>query len=607
MPELWRTADIQRNPLADGTERVVSRYHGATVRIRRNEADLLESCRSYLSLERHASNWVRGQELASVQGLLGSGPKWLRRLVGRAVNAPAPEKRVRPIIKTLETLARAGLMVRRSSFVEECSAVSKGPPPSPIETIGLTTRNRPEALERALRSYAENAQAHGRNVRFVIVDDARAEGEEQPNRELATRFRSELGVEIRYLGGRERRDFCDKLCEISGVEREIVEFCLFGDALAGVTTGAARNTLLLANTGNPYILVDDDSVCLVAATPGREQDLAISSSNHPTEFWYYRNRDETFAQAPFEEVDFLGLHESLLGWEVGPKASEQELDLTRATPEFERLLRTSAVRVRGTMAGILGDSGVSSSAYLFHGKSSRERLLVSEEFYRQAVSSRQVLRAVSKTTVARALSCMAGNLGLDSSELLPPFVPVQRNSDGLFARVLKSCFPTACLGYFPCAAMHDPLETRMQSVERVTQDLTRVRFADVARVLIPTEGERDLATLGQVFLEAATGSIEDFEKRIRGPILDTKAKSLHQKAREGDRDLPRFYVELREQHRQAIRDSMGKPEYLVPRDLLEAGLDEPAARQFSRHSIERFGRLLSSWPRLWRAAEDVRK
>ena len=52
------------------------------------------------------------------------------------------------------------------------------------------------------------------------------------------------------------------------------------------------------------------------------------------------------------------------------------------------------------------------------------RLLVSEEFYRTVVAIRQVLRAVNKTTVGRSLSCLAPNLGVDSSEFLPPFVPV---------------------------------------------------------------------------------------------------------------------------------------------------------------------------------------
>ena len=610
MPELWRVADLQRHSLADGTEWVVSRYDGAAARVPREAADLLESCGAYLSLERHATNWVRRQDLARARSLVARGPKWLRRIVQRVDNAPAtakfaPRKRVRLSVETLERFAQAALMVRRSSFVEECSAVSNGSPPQPIETIGLTTRNRTKALKRALRSYAENAREYGRSVRFVIVDDAKAEAEERPNRELTDAIRSEFGVEIRYLGRDERRDFCETLCEASGLEREVVEYCLFGDPLAGATTGAARNTLLLANAGRPYVLVDDDSVCRVVATPNREQGIAISSSNYPTEFWYYRNRDETFARARFEEVDFLGLHETLLGWEIGQKASESDFDLARADPSFERLLRTSPVRVRATMAGIFGDSGVSSSAYLFHGRRSTARLLISEEFYGQAVASRQVLRAVSKTTVARATSCMAGNLGLDGSELLPPFVPVQRNSDGLFARVLKSCFPTAALGYFPCAALHDPLEARTQSLAQVTDELTRIRFADVVEALIPADGGTDLATLGRAFVEAASVSVEDFEQRLRGPILDAKARSLHRTTKEGDRDLPPFYADLREQHRQVVRDSMGKPGYLVPRDLLGAGLNEQAARQFTRRAIQRFGRLLSSWPSLWQAASRI--
>jgi hypothetical protein len=131
------------------------------------------------------------------------------------------------------------------------------------------------------------------------------------------------------------------------------------------------------------------------------------------------------------------------------------VDLSRAEPGFFRRLGPCGGRVVVTAAGVMGDSGMGSPSYFLSLRgASRARLLQSEGVYRYALARQQVLRAVPRATVCDAPYCMALNLGLDNRDLLPPFTPVQRNQDGVFAAILRTCCSGDYFGFLPWMILH---------------------------------------------------------------------------------------------------------------------------------------------------------
>jgi hypothetical protein len=225
------------------------------------------------------------------------------------------------------------------------------------------------------------------------------------------------------------------------------------------------------------------------------------------------------------------------------------------------------------------------------------------------------LRAAGCWTVGDSKTCMAGNLGLDHTALLPPFSPVQRNSDGLFARLLQRCFDDAAMGYLPYAVLHDPLSQRIHSVDDWFKDIRRTRFSWLVIALLrawPGQTEphespgRALASLGKFFENAAAGSLDDLIERIRLQLLDQAAAGLHAPDRHQDPGLPAFYRDLRTKRAKVEREAMASPQYLTPRDLLVDGRDEDSARLLAQQLILRFGRLLQAWPEIQAAAVRLR-
>jgi hypothetical protein len=523
------------------------------------------------------------------------------------------------IVRSLTNCAEKGLLIGDEQLLAHCKqAVGRESAPQPIATIGVTTRNRPGLLERGLGSFLDSAEQNSRDHDYVVIDDGKTSHECSATKDALERLAQERNAAIRYAGREERVAFGEALSAEAGVAPDAVRFALLGDGDATIiTTGAARNSLLLDTVGDLYLLIDDDSVCRVAPCPDRHGGMALDSRTNPTELWFYRDRDAMLRDTTFAEQDPLAIHETILGRPVGdclPSAGQApDLDLTYASADFAGRLWAHPGRVMATSAGVVGDSGMGSTAYLALPPDSQARLVASEQDYIPAVENRQILRAPLRTTIARGTFCVGASLGLDNRALLPPFVPVQRNSDGLFARTLLRCFRDGYKGYLPWAVLHDPLPPRAQSIEGAEADAARIRLTHILRALIVPAGftqsgdpGRDMRRLGEEMIEIASQRPADFQHTIQPRLVKSAAMYL-----EGIQQATRpesgaeFYVRRQRAHWQQLAEALTTEEYFLPRDL---GRSEAAAeiQRAAQKVVLQFGQLLRDWTAIVEAAKALR-
>ncbi len=617
MAERWRISDLEAHEAGEGSALLFDRASGQARLLPIDDVHLLLSCDVYRELPAHAARWGNRREIQAAGRISSKAPRWLSRVIGGAADSlERRSPKTDPILAKLKTFAEDGFLLPLSGLARPSSknhAPSFDAPPPPVTTFGFTTRNRPVELERAVRSYVENLREFDRKAGFAVIDDSSAGAGKAGTRKLLARLAAELEVPIRFAGRSRRLNWAAELAAAAGVDPSLTEFALLGDERCPLTTGSARNSLLLDCAGECYILADDDGLCRVAMVPEAEQGWELSSRRDPTEFWYYRGRDEMVERAEWARLDLAGLHERLLGHESSALwESLGEPVADRASTEFERRLRARGARVRATMAGIVGDSGLGGSAYLFADPASRTRLTVSEKFYRQVVESRQMLRASRRLTVADSSICMAGNLGLDHALLLPPFSPVQRNSDGLFGRLLKRCFPRSAMGYLPEAALHDPIEARKQSLDDWFEIKRSVRYPDYLIHLIAdwpgaaATPESALGDLGKFLREAASQPQQDFEAIVRRRLLHTEAPRLNRDRSRESREMPAFYAKLRLRQLDVVRHAIARDEHLVPRDLTSRVDGPETARGLAREMVGKTGLLLEAWPAIREAAVQLK-
>ncbi len=639
MPPHYRIADIELSRAGERHIAVYSKVSTAAEVLPVEQAALLRSCGDWLPLEEHAKSWCRQQQLAPLQALSAdSAPRWaawalkplLRHAERRRASLPVDGAQLDQVQRRLEELAGRGFLVSADSLLADCRRHASAAALPPIASIGITTRNRPGVLRRGLVSHFENRQGYERSTDYVVIDDATDPESEARTRSGLERLHRELGLPIRYAGRAERVRFAAALAAESGAPPGLLEFALLGLPPCPLTTGAARNSLLLATAGDRFVMTDDDSVCRLAPCPEPEPGLALNSRRDPTEFWFFADPQSAREQTRFAEADFLGLHESLLGRSVGdclppadgpavPDLSAAGLDavdlLRAAEPAFDGRLRLWGGRVRASMAGVVGDSGIGSTGYLFIDTASQRRLTRSEADYLAAVGSRQVLRAVRRPTISEGTSCIAVNLGLDNRSLLPPFIPVQRNSDGLFARTLRFCFRDGYLGYLPWALLHDPERPRRQSLEQYWRHVRQMRTADWVIHLMqasgaPYEGLGEAASLGRLgaqFEEWGSLDAADFEELLRQQVWRSAGSVF---AAQANSEAPpagqEFYARYRRRYADILRERVTEREYLLPSDLEQLGEPEQVYA-LGRKAIQKFGELLQAWPEIYAAALRLRK
>jgi hypothetical protein len=571
-----------------GGELVSSPFVAGTHALPTAAARLVQGCRTFATLEEHAAGL--GREL-------GLGPQyagWVR--------------------QQLAALARAGFLVSPHDLAEACRRSLPQEPLPRIASVGIPTRDRPALLERCLSGYIESGLRHGRTHDCIVIDDSQAPDVRAANRLLLQSLRRRYGVQLCYAGQAEKARFAEALVRRTGLPADVVEFGLLGGENCPVTTGSSRNALLLHAAGDLLLQVDDDSVCRQVPAPEWQPGLALSSQLDPTAFWFF-GKEEALPEGA--DADFLAAHEDLLGkdpsaWVGG--AACADLNCDQANASFFRKLLAAPGRILVTAAGVLGDSGLGSPLYLLSLEGgSRQRLVRCERDYRHALARGRLLRAAPRATVCEGAFCMAVNLGLDHRRLLPPFMPVQRNQDGIFGSLLRACFPDAFFGFLPCALLHLPPGTRSWSEDDLRQS-GAVRSGQILQVLIRLsarpaggEGTDNLRALGKALAELGCAPLPDFEEVVRlhwQKQLSQLAGGLEGRLRQFG-GQPAFWADDVRRAVQAVHDVLTQKGPVVAADLREAfGADE--ARPLLQRLVRRFGQLLQCWPDLVEAAKELR-
>jgi hypothetical protein len=422
-------ADLEVFPAGDGLSLVYSRDSAAAGFYRADTVALLLSCREFRTLDEHLHADTRS-------GASRAEGSVLRRELLR--------------------LSRAGFLVSADRVPLRKDA---GPQPTPISTIVIPTRDRPQLLRRAIDGYARNCARHARQVGFVVSDDSATLDTRRDSRAMLAELARDLSVDICYAGPEEKAAFAARLARSGNIPEEVIRFGCLPDPRFGTTVGANRNALLLHTVGERIFSADDDTICRVAVPPGHADGHALDEGNNPLQVWFFRDRQKAFEAVRYIEEDFLDHHDRYLGQELGPMlAAADAAAFEMAEPGLLRHLLAGTGRIRMTANGVVGDCGWDNpDCYLFQDGATFDRLTGSPAEFDTARATREMIQAVTRTTITtwpdpKFAMC----IGLDNADLLPPFPPVGRGEEVAFGAVLGTCFGDAYGAHLPLVLQHDP-------------------------------------------------------------------------------------------------------------------------------------------------------
>jgi|SoiMethySBSTD1v2_1073268.scaffolds.fasta_scaffold00086_51 hypothetical protein len=490
---------------------------------------------------------------------------------------------------------------------------------APIAGIGVPTRDRPALLRRCLDSYMRNCREYGRDLEFAVFDDAREASRRAESVATLRALRQTFRARVSYSSILDREAYALALSCESGVPIDTVRFALVGTG-SMVSTGGCRNALLLHFVGRRVIHVDDDTSCHVAFARGQRGGLALESVHVGTHEVFPTAADAR-AAVSFSAHDYVGLFEPLLGQHVANAvdavASSDAIDLDRLGGQFARQLMQSACRVTTASPGVVGDSGLGSTAMYFFtgGAATRAMLLAFPGGHRRAFESHHMVRSSAQPSIAGGGICLGINLGLDQSgPLLPPFMPRLRDSDGVFGQARQICAPTTATAFLPWMIEHTPPAARRSSLEQITATAGRVQLSVFLRAFIKTfdapsaEPPARMIALGRHLVELGSIDRADYlaacrrHCHARVDSYFTYADAIESEAGPG---RPEWHADFR-RYLGVARQTAQSLEGVVPRDL-SLGRSADEAIDAGRQLIRAYGDLLCAWPAIVAAAQALHR
>jgi hypothetical protein len=513
------------------------------------------------------------------------------------------------IAKSLRGLIDRQLLMSEQAFFDQIPAVVK--PRHSISTVAVVTADRSDSCVAAVESISSNAREHSRRVKLVVMDDS-ASGHANRNCLHAVSPKSIGSFLSVWYGGRGEREKYIKELAKAGIEPEIAQFALLGDARDGlVTPGANRNCVLLDTIGECVLTSDDDIVCNTARHPEYCQQLRVCCDFHPRDLWFYKDRKEVLDQVQWSVTDLVREHELLLGASVSEVLSRGKsgfgIQLEDICSHLLTNVLNGAAVVSVTMAGIAGDSGWRSAKWLLtsRGRPTRE-LLRSEMSYNVALTSREIFGVSRNPTISHSPSFMATNIGLDNRAGLPPFFPISRGEDAVFGSLLFKCFPQHFTGHIPVAVLHNPPPGRRYD------DTPAIRICELIHYLISsfkvpigTTGLAALRLIGKYLEDVASLPLSDFCNSLVKIVRSQEASKMQA----WQRTLPTSLVpgywhrDLWDWHSQTtalLTDSS----CFVPVEF-NRRYSKTIAILRTKELVSNTGKLFRAWPDLLEAARDL--
>lgn len=510
--------------------------------------------------------------------------------------------------ETLHTLVATGLL-RPIAFNSHLSAGAAPRPMPLVTTVGIPTRDRPRMLERCLSSSIAHCNQFGHNVHFVVVDGSQVEENRRLNQAVVYSSLRQCGHRIDYVGYAEaERLRCALAAE--GFGYHVLEYSLTPGAL-----GANRNLLLLLTAGRPFLMLDDDILLDTWNLPGCDTQMMFAGHEDPRETRFFASRIKALEAVQKTPIDVLRIHSELLGRSASELYKRESAPhiLAQACVHLITLLANSSAAgmIRVTCCGIAGDCGADSPhVLLLSTLPCRSEILRDRGTFELAMSSREALRLAPRYLVTHNSGCMGYCMGVSSSGVLPPFLPIGRNSDGVFGRILSTIDTSALFGHVPCGVIHDSQRPSRFGTVNLLASHTRlfeVVFAILFRcgpAIIAKSVAARRRMLSAVFRELAELELDEFAAFVAGAVLEWKCRQLdHADAISRNGQRPAYWRDALERCRTELYAHAVCPDYFVPVEFHHKPRRE--ALSSVQLCLRQYGEVLDMWPALMAAAQRL--
>ena len=434
---LYANGPLSMLPVANGML-ITNLATGVTVTLESELAAVINHCGIYRTMREHA------EYLVSIMPEMGG--------------------EIEKLIPILTAVKDAGIMMSAQEVCDRVNTVSPAAAPVLAPTsVFIITCDRPVALERLLESMLHNASLSGHHE-VVVVDDSRDAANAEKNRELVERFVSTTPTKGSYFGAAEQSQMLHQLVAAQPENESAMRFLLDRTRWSNYKSyGLARSWCLLLSVGNRCIVMDDDVLCSALLAPVPQSGLGFTNGMRDAAFYAEARQWQNAAKpAGFDPLvghaSCLGMHLADAVQALGDQPLSQEHLKGASAVLFGELQADSPVLV--TQCGTFGDPGTTGNSWIPNLEAETiQQMLQSPGGLASALANRQCWLGQSSPCFSKRAS-MSQIIGLDNSQVLPPYFPVFRGEDQLFGSMLEFLYPHSVALEYPWAIPHIPQTPR---------------------------------------------------------------------------------------------------------------------------------------------------
>ena len=263
--------------------------------------------------------------------------------------------------------------------------------------------------------------------------------------------------------------------------------------------------------------------------------------------------------------------------------------------------------VRVTLTGLAGDSArYCPSRWLFANGAVKRLLTSNQAALDSALTSREVQSIAQRIVITHDPACMSYCIGLSNRALMPPFMPLGRNEDGVFGAMLAYADRYALFAHLPVGVVHDSsrsaaygAECAISATETRIGELLCAAIRGVSASTLARGTEDRLACLAGHFLDLAALTDDEFTLCVRETIAAGRCQELALLEQElFENDYPDFWRTAFEQYRRTFKASALKPEFFVPCEFRRGASPEDGLRR-TKAFVRRFADFILRWPEIW--------
>jgi hypothetical protein len=234
----------------------------------------------------------------------------------------------------------------------------------------------------------------------------------------------------------------------------------------------------------------------------------------------------------------------------------------------------------------------------------------SESQYLEDLNLRDLVRHFPSVTICRSGFPMTTAVGLDHRVLLPPFLPVCRNQDGLFITVLKRIHPQGYFAHLPFALAHESSGLKINDPTWTSS----TRIADQIKEFVaawPEPPGRQSAdsrcrSLGTYLIGISRMTQSDFEEMTRIVLMRRTTRLIRdcEAAIARHDSQPEFWVRDLSDRIVEMKQSTVRADFTVPSDL-SALFPLGRTHAKTQQLIRKFGKLLYWWPEIVKVTRNL--